>query len=239
MAVTPSQRLVNIRELLQREFAGFQALSGERLSYGAGLAEWLVVQLPGADPAALGWGTIAVTGQLLPSDPMFTPRGPQAKPGARGGQRFSILLASRVGEALLSAGAQVGRPAATSFEIGPELSQFDMSGVFIEFTGLPSSQSPGRDAAQLRREFIEHMADELHEIRQCLTGELPGADQAAIGWGLIGTGMGLMVQEGKVAAKPKGWRRSTRQRNETARGSALSSAILLACIGDYLVNPEA
>jgi hypothetical protein len=238
MSITPSPRLIKTREALQREVNSAQAGRGGRPDYGP-VAQWLVSQLAGADPGQLGWGIIAVTGHLLPPDPLLSPPRPGEKPGTRAGQRRTFLRASQVGEALLSS-AQIAaeRPAAASFEVGNKLADLDMSEVYIEFTGLPSSHSPNKNAAQLRREFVQRMSGELRDIRQLLVDDLPGADHAAIGWALIGTGISLLLQAGK-APKPSGWRRSKRQREETAQGSAMNSAMLLACVGDYLTNPAA
>lgn len=235
----PSERLTKTREVLQREFDLYQAASRQQISYGGDIAQWLVSQLPAADPGQLGWGIIAVTALMLPESPLLTQDKPGEKPGTRSGQRFSLLVASRVGEALLaSAQIPAERPEPGSPEVGPELAQIDLSEAYANFTGLPSSQSPVKDPAQLRREFAAYMADELHMIRQSLTEDLPGADTAALGWALIGTGMILLSQESKAAA-PKGWRRSARDREQTARNNAMTAALLLACIGDWLAKPEA
>lgn len=239
MSVVPAERLIKTREVLQREFDLYQAASRQRISYGASIAQWLMSQLPAADPAQLGWGIIAVTAQLLPESPILTERKPGEKPGTRSGQRFSLLVASRVGEALLtSTEIPADRQVPGSPEVGPELAQIDLSEAYTQFTGLPSSESAVKDPAQLRREFAAYMADDLQLIRQYLTDDLPGADTGAIGWALIGTGMILLAQESKAAA-PKGWRRSTRDREQTARNNAMTAALLLACIGDWLAKPEA
>jgi hypothetical protein len=239
MSVVPGERLIKTREVLQREFDLYQAASRQRISYGASIAKWLISQLPAADPAQLGWGIIAVTAQLLPESPILKQGKPGEKPGTRSGQRFSLLVASRVGETLLtSTEIPADRQVPGSPEVGPELAQIDLSEAYANFTGLPSSESPVKDPAQLRREFAAYMADELQEIRRNLTDELPGADTGAIGWALIGTGMVLLAQENQ-APPAKGWRRSTREREQTARNHAMTAALLLACIGDWLANPEA
>jgi hypothetical protein len=225
MAAHPSPRLVASRGRLQHEFDRYQAAAGEQISYGSAIARWLAAQLPGADPGQLGWGILAVTALLCPA---------QRKPGERRGERTSMILASRVGEALVgSAGAPGGHVGAV-LEIGPELALLDMSGVYAEFTGLAPTAAARADP---RREFQRTMADGLGEIRQCLITELPGADVEAIGWGLIGSGMCLLVQASRVPP-PRRLRPGARRRR-SFRASAMRSALLLAAVGDYLVSPAA
>jgi hypothetical protein len=110
MAAHPSPRLVASRGLLQREFNRYQAAAGEQISYGSAIARWLAAQLPGADPGQLGWGILAVTALLCPdSAPILRPAIPRRKSSERRGERTSMILASRVGEALVeSAGAPGG-----------------------------------------------------------------------------------------------------------------------------------
>lgn len=232
MAAHPSPRLVASRGLLQREFDRYQAAAGEQLSYGSAIARWLAAQLPGADPGQLGWGILAVTALLCPDSAPSLARGTsQRKPGERWGERTSMILASRVGEALVeSAGAPSGH-AGDALEIGPELALLDMSGVYAEFTGLAPAAAP----ADPRREFQRTMADGLGEIRRCLIAELPGADVEAIGWGLIGSGMCLLVQASRVPP-PRRLRPGARRRR-SFRASAMRSALFLAAVGDYLVSP--
>jgi hypothetical protein len=237
MAAHPSARLVASRELLQREFDRYQAAAGEQISYGSAIAQWLAAQLPGTDTAQLGWGILAVTALLCPdSYPVLTSGKPQQKPAERWGERTSMILASRVGEALVESADQANGHPGHAREVGPELALLDMSGVYSEFTGLPSSSSPDAAPVDLRREFHQAMADGLGEIRQCLTDELPGADLTAIGWGLIGSGMCLLVQASKVAP-PHRLRPGARRRGNF-RASAMRSALFLAAVGDYLVNPR-
>lgn len=232
MAAHPSPRLVASRGLLQREFDRYQAAAGEQLSYGSAIARWLAAQLPGADPGQLGWGILAVTALLCPDSAPSLARGTsQGKPGERWGERTSMILASRVGEALVeSAGAPSGHTG-DALEIGPELALLDMSGVYAEFTGLAPAAAP----ADPRREFQRTMADGLGEIRRCLIAELPGADVEAIGWGLIGSGMCLLVQASRVPP-PRRLRPGARRRR-SFRASAMRSALFLAAVGDYLVSP--
>jgi hypothetical protein len=143
-----------------------------------------------------------------------------------------MILASRVGEALVeSAGAPSGH-AGDALEIGPELALLDMSGVYAEFTGLARAAAAPADP---RREFQRTMADGLGEIRRCLIAELPGADVEAIGWGLIGSGMCLLVQASRVPP-PRRLRPGARRRR-SFRASAMRSALFLAAVGDYLVSP--
>jgi hypothetical protein len=236
MAAYPSARLVASRELLQQEFDRYQAAAGEQISYGSAIAQWLAAELPRTDIAQLGWGILAVTALLCPdSYPVLASGQPQRKPGDRWGERTSMILASRVGEALVESAVQANGHPGDGLEVGPELAVFDMSGVYAEFTGLPSSASPDAAPADLRREFQQAMADGLAEIRQCLTEELPGADPTAIGWGLIGSGMCLLVQASKVI--PSRRLRPGARRRGNFRASAMRSALFLAAVGDYLVNP--
>ena len=239
MAAHPSPRLVASRGLLQREFDRYQAAAGEQISYGSAIARWLAAQLPGADPGQLGWGILAVTALLCPDSaeipaPVLAPGTPRRKSGERWGERTSMILASRVGEALVeSAGAPGGHPG-DALEIGPELALLDMSGVYAEFTGLAPTAAAQADP---RGEFQRTMAGGLGEIRQCLITELPGADVEAIGWGLIGSGMCLLVQASRVPP-PRRLRPGARRRR-SYRASAMRSALFLAAVGDYLVSPAA
>jgi hypothetical protein len=235
MAAHPSPRLVASRGLLQREFNRYQAAAGEQISYGSAIARWLAAQLPGADPGQLGWGILAVTALLCPdSAPILRPAIPRRKSSERRGERTSMILASRVGEALVESAGAPGGQACDALEIGPELALLDISGTYADFAGL----GPGAAAqADPRREFQQTMADGLGEIRRCLIAELPGADIQAIGWGLIGSGMCLLVQASRVPP-PRRLRPGARRRR-SFRASAMRSALLLAAIGDYLVSPAA
>ena len=177
MAAHPSARLAASRDLLQREFDRYQSAAREQIGYGSGIAKWLASQLPGTDPGELGWGILAVTALLCPdSDPVLVPGKPPGQPGERFGERTSMLLASRVGEALVESAGQRAAPDGDAHEVGPELARFDMSEVYSELSGLPSSSSAAADPAQFRHEFHQAMADGLGEIRQCLVDELAGAD---------------------------------------------------------------
>jgi hypothetical protein len=248
MGVDPSERLKASREELQRAFDRHQDALGEPIGYGSGTAAWLISQLPGADPKQLGWGILAVTAMLFPSPGEDPGQGASwSTPDERGGERTSMILASRVGEALLESAppatepaepAEPTEPAGTAgppgrAEIGAELAACEMTAVYSEFVGPPADAAEAADPAALRREFHASMAPGLAEIRQRLSAELPGADLAAIGWALIGTGMSLLVQTSKI--KPS--RRLRRRSN--VRTSAMRSSLLLAAVGDFLVDPVA
>jgi hypothetical protein len=231
MGVDPAKRLKASRVELQRAFDRHQDALGEPIGYGSGTAGWLVAQLPGADPRQLGWGILAVTAMLFPTEGKNADEGdPWSTPDERGGERTSMILASRVGEALL----EFAPPAAGSggvAEIGAELAACEMTAVYTEFVGPSQDPAQAADPAALRREFHESMAPGLAEARQRLAEELPGADLVAIGWALIGTGMSLLVQTSKI--KPS--RRLRRRSN--VRTSAMRSSLLLAAVGDFLVDP--
>jgi hypothetical protein len=239
MGVHPSKRLRASRAELQRAFERHQDALGEPIGYGSGTAGWLAAQLPGADLNQLGWGILVVTAMLFPvqgedadgNDPWSTP-------DERSGERTSMLLASRVGEALLEAAPPAGGPGrpggpAGGLEIGPELAACEMTAVYSELVGPPGDPAQAPDPAALRREFHGSMAPGLAEIRQRLAEELPGADLAAIGWALIGTGMSLLVQTSKIKPSRRLRRRSS------VRTSAMRSSLLLAAVGDFLVGPAA
>jgi hypothetical protein len=241
MAAQPSPQLIASRGRLQYEFDRYQAAAGEQISYGSAIARWLAAQLPGADPGQLGWGILAVTALLCPDSPeipaeipapILAPGTPQRKPGERWGERTSMILASRVGEALVECAGAPGGHAGAALEIGPELALLDMSGVYAEFTGLAPTAAARADP---RREFQRTVADGLGEIRQCLITELPGADVEAIGWSLIGSGLSLLVQASRVPP-PRRLRPGARRRR-SFRASAMRSALFLAAVGDYLVSP--
>jgi hypothetical protein len=232
MGVNPSERLRVSREELQREFDRHQAAAGEPVGYGSAIARWLTEQLPGADPRQLGWGILAVTALLFPAADQG---GPWAGLQDRGGERISMILASRVGEALVESGAPAAGPAAGPVQIGPELAACEMSAVYAEFAGQPAGSAAAVDPAELRREFRESMADGLAQIRQTLLADLPGADLQAIGWALIGTGMSVLVQASKIAPRSR-WLRRRPRRGASVRTSAMRSSLLLAAVGDYLVG---
>jgi hypothetical protein len=233
MGVNPTKRLRVSREELQRAFDRHQDALGEPIGYGSATAGWLASQLPGADLRQLGWGILVVTAMLFPVPGENAGAGdPWPGPDERGGERTSMLLASRVGEALLAAAPPAAGPAGVA-EVGPELAACEMTAVYSEFVGPPRDPAQAADPAALRREFRESMAPGLAEIRRRLVEELPGADLAAIGWALIGTGMSLLVQTSKI--KPS--RRPRRRAN--VRTSAMRSSLLLAAVGDFLVAPAA
>jgi hypothetical protein len=224
MGVYPSKRLVASREELRREFDRHQDAAGEPIGYGSGVAQWLASQLPGVDPRQLGWGIIAVTAVLFPAR---GGDGPPSAPQDRGGERTSMMLASRVGEALVELAVPAERSAGAT-RVGPELAACQMSAVYGEFAAQPSGSAAAAEPAELRRQFHDSMADALAEIRQLLRDELPGADLEAIGWALIGTGMSLLVHASKL-------RRGTGRR-AGVRTSAMRSSLLLAAVGDYLIS---
>jgi hypothetical protein len=241
MGVNPAKRLKASREELQRAFDRHQDALGEPIGYGSGTARWLASQLPGADPRQLGWGIIAVTAMLFPAGSEGAGTEDAAgsdawsTPGERGGERTSMILASRVGEALLESAPLEPGPAGPAgvTEIGAELAACEMTAVYSEFVGAPRDPAEAADPAELRRDFQETMAPGLAEIRERLVEELPGADVTAIGWALIGTGMSLLVQTSKI--KPS---RRLRHRS-SVRTSAMRSSLLLAAVGDFLVDPAA
>jgi hypothetical protein len=240
MGVHPSQRLLSSRAELQRVFDQRQDALGEPIGYGSGTAAWLLSQLPGASPEQLGWGILAVTAMLFPARGQDAGEDdPWSGPDERGGERTSMILASRVGEALLEsaprATATAGLTAAgtpRAVKVGAELAACEMTAVYSEFVGPPPEPAQAGDPTALRREFQESMAAGLAEIRQLLEEELPEADLAVIGWALIGTGMSLLVQTSKI--KP-----SRQRRRSSVRTSAMRSSLLLAAVGDFLVDPVA
>ncbi|HUA31343.1 MAG TPA: hypothetical protein VMC03_20845 [Streptosporangiaceae bacterium] len=233
MGVNPTKRLIASRQDLQRAFDRHQDALGEPIGYGTGTAAWLVTQLPGADPRQLGWGILAVTAMLFPAQGEDGAEdGPRFTPDERSGERTSMILASRVGEALLECEPPAAGSAGLA-EIGPELAACEMTAVYSEFVGPPEDPAQAADAVALRREFRESMAAGLAELRQRLDEELPGADLAAIGWALIGTGMSLLVQTSRIKPPRK------LQRRSNVRTSAMRSSLLLAAVGDFLVAPLA
>jgi hypothetical protein len=81
------------------------------------------------------------------------------------------------------------------------------------------------------------MGDDLIRIRQSLENELPGANLAATGWGLTGTGSRLLVEVGKVDPPRRLRLRAGARRRDNYRSSAMNSALSLASLGDYLADP--
>ncbi len=238
MGVNPSERLVTSRAELQREFRRHEAAVGEPIGYGSGIARWLSGQLPGTDPRQLGWGILAVTAMLFPLPDDGDQR---SGPDERIGERTSMILASRVGEALVESAAPAEpRADVAEVEVGSELAACEMTGVYGELIGIrPGSPAAAADSAELRHQFQESMAVGLAEIRQRLQDELPGADVSAIGWALIGTGMSLLVQTSRIRRSPRRrllWRP---RRGASVRTNAMRSSLLLAAVGDYLVEPAA
>jgi hypothetical protein len=233
MAVTPTPRLVACREQMQREFEVIQAAVGpdEQFAYEASTAQWLISQLPGADFAQIGWAIILVSAAMYPDLPMGATEGKVQQ----GGQRFTLILASRVGEALL-ADVSAAAPPGDSFEVGPKLASRDLSEIYSEMPWLPSSSVPDVDPAVLRREFQQAMSEAMTEVRQELVSELPGADLSAIGWALLGTGTTLLART--VQFYRGRWRRGAK-RSKELQTSAFNNGLFLAAIGDYLVGPRA
>jgi hypothetical protein len=231
MAVTPTPRLVACREQMQREFEVIQAAVGadEQFAYEASTAQWLTSQLPGADFAQIGWAIILVSAAMYPDLPMAAAEGNVQQ----GGQRFTLILASRVGEALL-ADVPSAAPPGDSFEVGPKLASRDLSEIYSEMPWLPSSSVPDADPAVLRREFQQAMSEAMTEVRQELVSELPGADLSAIGWALLGTGTTLLART--VQFDQRRWRPG-RQARKKLQTSAFNHGLLLAAIGEYLVDP--
>jgi hypothetical protein len=256
MAIAPAPQILALRESLGERFDRYLAAAGEPLTSGADVTEWLLSQLPGADPELLGWAVLTVAGLLYPGlRPERTAAGTTATVA---GQNMTMLIASRVGEALIEAAeapraaagaaqagtaqagtAQAGTAAtgtaqAGTVVVGRELSLVDLTEAYADLR-LPAA--PDATAAQRRHALQENMAGELAEIRTVLTGGIAGIDLTAAGWALTGTGMCILVQTSRVPAARRARLTGRRRRHDELKNSAMRSAMLLAVIGDFLVNP--
>jgi hypothetical protein len=241
MAIAPAPQILALRESLGERFDRYLAAAGEPLTSGADVTEWLLSQLPGADPELLGWAVLTVAGLLYPGlRPERTAAGTTATVA---GQNMTMLIASRVGEALIEAAeapraaagaAQAGTAQAGSVVVGRELSLVDLTEAYADLR-LPAA--PDATAAQRRHALQENMAGELAEIRTVLTGGIAGIDLTAAGWALTGTGMCILVQTSRVPAARRARLTGRRRRHDELKNSAMRSAMLLAVIGDFLVNP--
>src|SRR5450755_1646682 len=245
MAIAPAPQILALRESLGERFDRYLAAAGEPLTSGADVTEWLLSQLPGADPELLGWAVLTVAGLLYPG--LRPERMAAGTTATVAGQNMTMLIASRVGEALIEAAeapraaagtAQAGTAAtgtaqAGTVVVGRELSLVDLTEAYADLR-LPAA--PDATAAQRRRQLREHMAAELAEIREVLTEGIAGLDLTAAGWALTGTGMCLLVQTSRAPAARRG-RLPRRSRHDELKNSAMRSAMLLAVIGDFLASP--
>jgi len=241
MAIEPAPRILALRESLSERFDRYLAAAGEPLTSGADVTEWLLSQLPGADPEPLGWAVLTVAGLLYPELQAEQPAA--GTTATLAGQNMTMLIASRVGEALIEAAgparaaasaAQGGTGGAGTVTVGRELSLVDLTEAYAD---LRLAAAPDASAAQRRRQLQEHMAGELAEIREVLTDGIAGIDLAAAGWALTGTGMCLLVQTSRAPAGRHNRLTRRRHRDDELKNSAMRSAMLLAVIGDFLVNP--
>jgi len=276
MAIEPAAQILALRESLNERFDRYLAAAGEPLTSGADVTQWLLSQLPGTDPELLGWAVLTVAGLLYPG--MRAERaaiGMTATVPGAAGQSMTMLIASRVGEALIEAAAGPGRsetspagpgrsetspgetspgetsPGETSpgetgtgetgtgetgtVMVGRELSLVDLTEAYADLR-LPAA--PGASAALRRRQLRQHMASELAEIREALTDGIAGIDLTAAGWALTGTGMCLLVQTSRAPAGRRARLMGRRRRHDELKNSAMRSAMLLAVIGDFLVDPQ-
>jgi hypothetical protein len=263
MAIEPAPRIVALRESLGERFDRYLAAAGEPLTSSADVTQWLLSQLPGADPEQLGWAVLTVAGLLYPGlEGERTAPGTIAtivgqKTATIAGQNMTMLIASQVGEALIKAAAAnrpagagaggaggaggtagasataSGAEAAGPVVVGRELSLVDLTEAYADLR-LPAA--PDASAAERRRQLREHMAAELAEIREVLTEGIAGLDLTAAGWALTGTGMCLLVQTSRAPAARRG-RLPRRTRHDELKNSAMRSAMLLAVIGDFLASP--
>jgi|SRR5450755_1017345 hypothetical protein len=241
MAIAPAPQILALRESLGERFDRYLAAAGEPLTSGADVTEWLLSQLPGADPELLGWAVLTVAGLLYPG--LRPERMAAGTTATVAGQNMTMLIASRVGEALIEAAeapraaagaAQAGTAQAGTVVVGRELSLVDLTEAYADLR-LPAA--PDATAAQRRHALQENMASELAEIRTVLTGGIAGIDLAAAGWALTGTGMCILVQTSRVPAARRARLTGRRRRHDELKNSAMRSAMLLAVIGDFLVNP--
>jgi hypothetical protein len=234
MDLTPGPRLVSTRQCMDRyfrlELSG--ADFGDEPGYGLNTGRWLASQLPASDPVWLGWGLVAVTAVLCPGSngagfgeilKMAT-----ASPRHRKGRSIALLMASRVGDALINTEGSPS-PAGRTLEVGPELAAADFLG------SPPESPWPGWiRVEEVRGDFREHMRTELDVIRQLLAGELPGADPGAIGWAVTGTARMLLKQAAEPRAPgrpgPSAWRQAD------VRSGMATTAFLLGVVGDFLID---
>jgi hypothetical protein len=118
MAIEPAPRIVALRESLRERFDRYLAVAGEPLTSSADVSQWLLSQLPDADPEQLGWAVLTVAGLLYPGlEGERTAPGTIAtmvgqKTATIAGQNMTMLIASRVGEALIEAAAASRPPGA-------------------------------------------------------------------------------------------------------------------------------
>jgi len=214
--------LVSARELMDRHWAAETAKSGAGPSWfsqteGQVFAQWLAGQLPGSDPERTGWGLIAVAAMLYPSwyDPELGDiLRPAGWPAGRGkGASMGLLMASRVGEALIGTG-NLPPAAPAVLKVGAELAG-------INFMELLAESGLNPDLLSDSRTGIE----ELTEIRQVLTAGLPGADLRATGWAAVASAVLVATQLASLPA-PGRFGRYARWRAGVLTGTAAAAAAL-------------
>ena len=266
MAIAPAPQILALRESLGERFDRYLAAAGEPLTSGADVTEWLLSQLPGADPELLGWAVLTVAGLLYPG--LRPERMAAGTTATVAGQNMTMLIASRVGEALIEAAeapraaagaaqagtaatgtAQAGTAATGTAQAGTAATGAAQAGTVVvgrelslvdlteAYADLRLPAAPDATAAQRRHALQENMASELAEIRTVLTGGIAGIDLAAAGWALTGTGMCILVQTSRVPAARRARLTGRRRRHDELKNSAMRSAMLLAVIGDFLVTP--
>src|ERR1022692_1345994 len=99
MAIAPAPQILALRESLGERFDRYLAAAGEPLTSGADVTEWLLSQLPGADPELLGWAVLTVAGLLYPG---LRPERMAAGTAATvAGPNMTLLSPSRGGGALI------------------------------------------------------------------------------------------------------------------------------------------
>jgi hypothetical protein len=231
----PGAELVSARELMDRHWAAETAkVSGLGPSWfsqteGQVFAQWLAGQLPGSDPERTGWGLIAVAAMLYPGwydpglDDILRPAG--WPPGRGKGASMGLLLASRVGEALIGMG-NLPPAVPAVLAVGGELAGIDFMELLAESGLDPDLLSDSRADVE-----------ELTEIRRFLMADLPGADLRATGWAAAASAVLVATQLAGFPA-PGRFGRRARWRAGVLAGTA-AAAVALGMTGQALAREPA
>jgi len=203
--------------------------------YARNAARWLASQLPDIDSERLGWSVLVVTAMLYPDwyDPALGDRLKSAtrSPAESKGMSIALLLAGRVGEALIDAKhGQSSEPGAPMLEVSAELATVDFPRLVSELFESPMGTDPG----QLRSRFGEAIGD-LDDIRELVTEEIPGVDLRAIGRALVATALLLFRQISELPT-PGRLRRKRQRRFAGIQSGMTTAAFTLGMIGDYLTS---
>jgi hypothetical protein len=215
--IVPTERMSTLRRVLDMDYA----LEGNPASkYQASVVRWLPGQLPGHDLQNVGWGLLLIAVAATPK-----PERGGSNAAVKAGMRSVMLNAGMVGKALIDSDSPGPAP-----ELSPDVG-WDLADLRPAMAKLAEQTAadlpPGLDIAEATGEALGILRDLF-----------PDADVSGTGWAALGTGTVLAkeVQEAYNKVAQGHIRRRLREQREQWGNGAMFAAIVLARMGDSLIN---